>query len=309
MQDPQFEMPEFEKKTFADLRAFSKTPRGQWPAYYEVKTVVPEQEVEDVVVTYANHATFLVQTADYNILIDPIWSEYASPVSFAGPKRVHNPYIDFEDLPAIDYVLVTHSHYDHLDIPTLKKLNKRFAPEFVVGLELDKLLYRHLGKNTRVTALNWGQSVDLSAGQKIIFETAFHWSKRGLFDYNDTLWGSFVLELDGKTLYHSGDTGYWKHFAELGEKYDIDFAMLSLGDYEPRWFMKQSHMNPAEALKAMRDLGAESAVGMHFGTFQLASNSYQDVLDDFSSALSDSENADFDFVLPTDRDSIVYYLK
>ena len=149
----------------------------------------------------------------------------------------------------------------------------------------------------------------MSAGQKIIFETAFHWSKRGLFDYNDTLWGSFVLQLGGKTLYHSGDTGYWEHFAEFGEKYDIDFAMLSLGDYEPRWFMKQSHMNPAEALKAMRDLGAESAVGMHFGTFQLASNSYQDVLDDFENALSDSENADLDFVLPTDRDSIVYYLK
>jgi len=301
-QQPRFEMDGFAKKTSRDLREFMASERGLWPEYYDVESVVVDSNLENLRVTYVNHATFLLQSSKYNILIDPIWSDRASPVSFAGPKRVHNPYVAFEDLPAIDYVLITHGHYDHLDVPTLRKLKKSFDPVFVVGLGIENVLFSNLGTDTHVESLGWGEALDLPGLDAFIFETAFHWSKRGLFDYNDTLWGSFVVRLDGKTLYHAGDTGYWTHFKEIGSRYEIDLAMLPVGDYEPRWFMGQSHMNPLEAFDAMRDLGAASAVGMHFGTFQLASNSYQQVLDDFSVAAL--QNNDLDFVLPLSRDTL-----
>ena len=292
---PRFSIEGFEKKSFKDLRAFMNEPKGDWPDWVDVEQIVPSKR-SDFEITYINHATFLIQIDGVNILVDPIWSEFASPVQFAGPKRVHLPGVRFEDLPQIDLVLITHNHYDHLDINTITDLETNFAPKFVVGLEVDKYLRRKISKKINVSALNWGEVISFN-GVDIYFEKAFHWSKRSLFDYNDTLWGSFVIKGKNKTVYHSGDTGYSDHFKEIGDKYDIDFAMISVGDYEPRWFMQQSHINPREAFLAMQDLGAQRAVGMHFGTFQLASNSYQQVIDDFNT--QSLQFSDLDFVLPS----------
>jgi len=291
---PTFSIDGFEKKSLSELYNFMKTPKGEWPEEFEVNTVVPSL-VEGIKVTYVNHATFLIQINKKNILIDPIWSMYASPVQFAGPKRIHEPGINFDDLPRIDYVLITHNHYDHLDLSTLKKLYSVYEPKFLVGLELDKYLQKKIHKDLNVTSLNWGENF-VENDVEFVFEKAFHWSKRGMFDYNDTLWGSFVIKALGRTLYHAGDTGYSNHFKEIGEKYEIDFAMLPVGDYEPRWFMKQSHTTPLEAFTAMQELSARQAVGMHFGTFQLASNSYQKVFDDFNKA--SDKFPDLNFVLP-----------
>lgn len=292
---PKYSIDGFEQKSFVDLLGFMRSERGEWPTFMNVTQVKPTQLENEVKVTYVNHATFLIQLGAVNILIDPIWSEYAYPVQFTGPKRIHKPGIALGDLPPIDYVLITHNHYDHLDLGTLRSLEKAFQPQFLVGLDVDKYLVKKIHKNIKIQALNWGDSFVLD-GVEFFFEKAFHWSKRSLFDYNDTLWGSFVIKGFGKTLYHAGDTGYSDHFKEIGSKYSIDFAMIPVGDYEPRWFMKQSHMNPLEAFQSMQDLGALSAVGMHFGTFQLASNSYEQVFIDFDKASAKYQS--LNFVLP-----------
>ncbi|MHB8417003.1 MAG: MBL fold metallo-hydrolase [Myxococcales bacterium] len=220
-------------------------------------------------VTFINHSTALIQTAGLNILTDPIWSLRCSPVPWAGPKRVRPPGLRFEDLPPIDVVLVSHNHYDHLDLPTLRRLQESFHPRFVTGLGNGAVLGHADIPNP--TELDWWRSIDLAPGVRLTAVPAQHFSNRGLLDRNDTLWEGFVLEGPAGNAYFAGDTGYGPHFAEIRRRLGpIRLALLPIGAYRPEWFMAPVHLSPVQAAQAQRDLGAATAVAIHFGTFRLA---------------------------------------
>ncbi|MBU1238219.1 MBL fold metallo-hydrolase [Myxococcota bacterium] len=217
---------------------------------------------------FVNHASVLVQFDSLNILLDPVWSERVSPVSFAGPKRVRAPGIAFSQLPPIHGVLVSHDHYDHLDMPTLKRLKNRFNPLFVVPRGCAK---RFKGTGIiRVVELDWWQSTS-KIGAKIYVVPARHSSGRSLADRDRTLWGGFVILSRGGPIYFAGDTGYGKHFKMIRRRFGpVRFAVLPIGAYKPRWFMRTVHMDPADAVRAHRDLEALRSMAVHFGTFPLA---------------------------------------
>lgn len=289
------------QKNFIDLLKWRTTSNpGFWPQNISMQTLekLPEMPT-DFQIIYINHSSFLLRSSKYNILFDPIFSELASPVSFTGPKRIHPPTLDFDLLPHIDYVLISHNHYDHMDLKTLKRLYQKFNPIFLVGTNSAEYLKSKITNSLQVFDLAWGESFK-DTDLMITFEEAQHWSKRGLFDRNYMLWGSFVVNLDGKKIYHAGDTGYGDHFSNVFNKHGVfDFAMLPIGDYKPEWFMKISHMNPKEAFQAFKDLQAKNGFAMHFGTFQLADNSYQEVQDFFHA--ESLKNPNLNFKLPVSQ--------
>lgn len=259
-----------------------------WPEWVESPPgAKPPARVEGTAmrVTFVNHATVLVQAGGVNVLTDPIWSERASPLSFVGPKRVRAPGIRFEDLPPIDLVLISHNHYDHLDLETLRRLAGSHAALFVSGLGNDLLLRRHGVPGAR--ALDWGQSLTFH-GAKVTSVRNQHWSNRSLGDARETLWTAFVVETAAGRFYFAGDTGYGKHFAEVGARFPgLRLAILPIGAYKPEWFMSPMHEGPAEAVQAQRDLGAATAVAMHFGTFPLG----DDGIDEAPRALAEALKA------------------
>ncbi len=220
-----------------------------------------------MVVTFVGHATFLIQVAATNLLIDPVYSERASPVSFAGPRRVRAPGVRFDDLPAISLVLLSHNHYDHCDLATLRALDRRFQPRLVAPIGNGGLL-RSVGIR-QVEEIDWWQRAS-GAPLPVTLTPAQHFSARGMLDRNRALWGGFLIEAGGRRILFAGDSGYGPHFREIAARLGpIDLALLPIGAYEPRWFMKDIHMNPAEAVQAHLDLGARQSIAMHFGTFQL----------------------------------------
>ena len=222
-------------------------------------------------ISYVGHASLLLQTAGLNLLIDPVWSERASPFSFAGPKRVNDPGVAFEALPAIDAVLVSHNHYDHLDVATLARLAAAHRPRVVTPLGNDTIMRAHDAAIAAET-YDWHQRVVFSGGVAVTLVPVRHWSARGLFDRNRALWAAFVIETPAGRIFHVADSGYGegRHFRAARGRYGpFRLAVLPVGAYEPRWFMSPQHMNPAEAVKAFADSGAELALGHHYGTFQL----------------------------------------
>jgi L-ascorbate metabolism protein UlaG (beta-lactamase superfamily) len=268
--------------TVLKWRFFSRS-RIPWPAWISSPSVRKQiTDTDQLTWTFVNHATWLVQMDGLNMLTDPIWSRTAGPFSWLGPKRVRAPGIRLEDLPRIDAVLVSHNHYDHLDIPTLERLEARDHPLFIVGLGNASFL-RKFGLQ-KIQELDWWQSVHI--GQTAFhFVPARHWSRRGFYDTNKTLWGGYVLTGKTQTVYFAGDTGYGPHFKSIREKFPaIDIALLPIGAYEPRWFMSDSHMNPAEAVQASLDLAAKKSFGMHFGTFQLSEEAIHQPAEDVAQA-------------------------
>lgn len=245
--------------------------RAEWPEKVENKghpQIATAIEEGQAVLTFVNHATMLIQVDGLNILTDPIFSERCSPVSWAGPKRVRKPGIEFSALPKIDVVLVSHNHYDHLDIPTLTDLFKRDHPKFYVALGDGELLTNSGIKD--VIEMDWWEQVPLNDKYQLVFTPARHWSGRGLFDRFESLWGGFVVRGPKSQIYYSGDAGYSYHFKEIREKLGkMDLALLPIGADEPRWFMKDNHMNPEEAVLAHLDLQSKNSVGVHYGTFRL----------------------------------------
>jgi L-ascorbate metabolism protein UlaG (beta-lactamase superfamily) len=225
-----------------------------------------------LVVTMVGHATVLVQTRGLNILTDPIWAERASPFEFAGPKRVTAPGVDFDRLPRIDLVVVSHGHWDHLDVPTLKRLWARDRPLILVPLGHGRLLAEN---GIEARELDWGEEATVGTVTAVA-EPVYHWTSRWFTDRNRALWAGWSLLTPDGTLYFAGDTGYGDGaaFRAVQRHGPVRLALLPVGAYEPRWFMAAQHMNPAEAVKAMRDLGAERAIGIHWGTFQLTDEAW-----------------------------------
>ncbi|MBV6488502.1 MAG: MBL fold metallo-hydrolase [Pseudorhodoplanes sp.] len=256
------------------LRWWAANDKTRWPSWYPSPySDEPPARIAGSKwrLSYVGHASFLLQTAGLNILLDPVWSERASPVTFAGPRRRNDPGIAFENLPPIDAVLVSHCHYDHLDVETLSRLRRAFNPRIITPLGNDTIM-RGFDPEIRAEAYDWGDTVALSDGVAVTLAPMRHWSARHYLDRNKALWAAFVVATPGGKIYHVGDSGYGDghHFRTArGRLGPFRLAILPIGAYEPRWFMRDQHMNPSEAVQALRDCGAEHALAHHFGTFRL----------------------------------------
>ena len=218
--------------------------------------------------TWIGHSTLLIQYKGVNILTDPHLTQRASPFSFAGPKRYTSPGLSLDDLPIIDLILISHNHYDHLDELTIKTIIKNQPdkpPNIFVPLKLKQWFF-NLGI-TNITELDWQESIKFGEWE-VHAVPVQHWSARTPFDRNKTLWAGWVLETEGFRFFFAGDTGYSKDFKNLGEKFgQFDLAAIPIGAYEPRWFMKDAHVNPEEAVMIHQDINARYSVGIHWGTF------------------------------------------
>jgi L-ascorbate metabolism protein UlaG (beta-lactamase superfamily) len=238
-------------------------------------------------VTMVGHASMLIQVAGLNILTDPVWSERVSPFSFIGPKRVVAPGIDFADLPPIDIVLVSHNHYDHLDVATLKRLQQGHRPRFITPLGNDTIIRRAVA-DADIAVMDWGDSIEIGNGVRIDAEPCHHWSARGAGDRRMALWAAFVISTPVGRIYHVGDTGFHDgiNYRAAAVKYgSFRLAILPFGAYEPRWFMKGQHQDPDEAVQGMRLCNAAHVAGHHFATFQLTDEAIDDPVERLQVAL------------------------
>jgi L-ascorbate metabolism protein UlaG (beta-lactamase superfamily) len=256
-----------------------------WPAWVDYpQGPRPPRRVEgrSIRATFINHATVLIQAGGINILTDPHYSQRCSPLSFAGPRRVHAPGIAFEDLPPIDVVLLSHNHYDHLDIPTLERLVQAHPCTIVGGLEAGRDLPKAM--RPRLRELDWWGSLEL--GLKIHFVPEQHFSARSFHDRFRVLWGGFVVESPGGGIYFPGDTAYGAHFRLTRERLGpMRLAVMPIGAYAPRWFMKEVHMIPEEAVRAFHDLECAQALAVHWGCFQLTEEPIGEPVQRLKSAL------------------------
>jgi L-ascorbate metabolism protein UlaG (beta-lactamase superfamily) len=238
-------------------------------------------------VTFVNHATVLLQMSGTNILTDPIWSKRASPLSWIGPRRVRPPGIRFEDLPPIHAVIISHNHYDHFDLPTLIRLRNKHNPVFVVQLGNKPLLVEK-GFN-KVVELDWWQKTTITPGTSIHSVPAQHFSSRGFFDRNATLWGGYIIDGPGGEVFFAGDTGKGRHFDDIRKHYaPIRLALLPIGAFRPEWFMKEAHMSPSQAIDAHLQLRAKTSMAIHFGTFHLGDDGETEPVERWQNAIREN---------------------
>lgn len=264
------------------------------------KTFAESPENDAIEVTWLGHSTFVIRIDDKVILTDPIFSDRASPVSFAGPKRYVPHAMDYSllhtVLPQIDAVVISHNHYDHLDEASIELLGDK--PHYMVPLKLGKW-FDDVGIDAdKVTEFDWWQSETIN-GIKIQALPSQHWSARGLFDRNETLWASWALTVGDKTIWFAGDTGYNEFdFNEIGQRLStpIDLALIPIGAYEPRDFMGPQHVNPEEAVKIHQDVKAKKSIGMHWGTFPLTAEEPIRPVEDLSSARKKYGLSSSDFI-------------
>ncbi|WEK54894.1 MAG: MBL fold metallo-hydrolase [Candidatus Cohnella colombiensis] len=228
-----------------------------------------QQNRKESSITWIGHSTFLIQMAGLNIVTDPVWAR-----RMAFRKRLRPPGIELHDMPSTDVVLISHSHYDHLHVSSLRRL--RGAKKLIVPSGLrKKLMTRGF---LRVEELQWWEQT-IYHGVKITFVPAQHWTRRNPWDMNTSHWGGWVLEYDqGPTIYFAGDSGYFKGFKDIGRRFKIDIALMPIGAYDPEWFMSSHHVSPEEAIQAFIDVGAKFFIPMHYGAFKLADDTPSDAL-------------------------------
>ena len=258
-----------------------------WPRSVPVVPARPAARVDGLRITGVGHSTMLIQVAGRNLLTDPVWSERASPFPLAGPRRVTAPGIRFADLPPIDAVLLSHCHYDHLDLPTLKRLHRRHAPLFAMPLGTDTIV-REAIPGARMVVGDWFDRLVLAPGLATTLTPSQHWAARWPSDARRMLWCGHLLETGAASVWFAGDTAYGDGAifpairARLGAQ---DVALIPIGAYEPRGFMRGSHTNPEEAVRIMRDVGAARALGIHWGTFRLSGEAWDAPRADLEAAL------------------------
>ncbi|RJF90372.1 MBL fold metallo-hydrolase [Sphingomonas cavernae] len=251
--------------------------RPPWPARVAVTPAIPATRVEgdQMVATWVGHATVLIQTQGLNILTDPIWSDVAGPFNVAGPRRVAAPGIRFEDLPPIDLVLVSHNHYDHMDLPTLKKLWDRDRPLIVTSLGNDTVIR---GSGAEAKAVDWGTRLPVKPGIDVVVTRNHHWGSRWGTDRNRALWSSFTVITPAGNIFFAGDTGPgdMKWPAEAAKYGPVRLAIIPIGAFrfEPGQMMTGSHIGPKEAVDVFAGLGASNGLPIHWGTFRLSYEAY-----------------------------------
>ena len=251
---------------FADIMRLmwtggSRPSNGDADRIPMLRSGLPALSASDTALTWVGHATYLVRMSGVTVLVDPVWSTRIPGV----PRRLTSPGVAFSDLPRPDAILISHNHYDHLDEPTIRRF-ERTTPVLVPAKLGD--WFRRRGF-TEVIELDWWESAEV-ADLTFDFAPAQHWSRRSVRDTCRALWGSWIITGRNDRLYHGGDTGHGPHLAEIGDRYpNIDVAMLPIGAYAPRWFMRPMHMNPEEAVQALGDLGAKRMASMHWSTFAL----------------------------------------
>ncbi len=250
---------------------------------------------------FINHATVLLQIDGVNVLTDPIWSEFASTYPYLGPRRYHEPGIRLQDLPPIDLVLISHSHYDHLDLATLKQLQAHSDPLILMGLG-NAYLLEGAGL-TRFQELNWWEGAEVM-GLRINSVPAQHASMRASHGYDRTLWAGYVIEGQGGPVFFAGDTGYGPHYEHIREFFGpMRLSLLPIGAYKPRWFMRDNHMSPADALQAYFDLESAAGMGIHFGTFNVADDGQYEAAEEMTRLLAEGERIDISFWIPEPGES------
>lgn len=234
--------------------------------------------------SFIGHSSFLLQVKGINIITDPVFSERSSPLSFFGPRRYRKPGIEFKNLPHIDLVLITHNHYDHMDIPTIKALYEKSNPLFLVPLGNASIIKSHL-PNAKITEMDWKDFIEYK-DIKVHMIEARHWSSRFVFDENKALWGGFVLEKNNKQICFMCDTGYDKDlFESIASRFNnVILSMIPIGAYKPHWIMSDSHITPEEAVKCHIDLKSKKSIAMHFGTFKLADETFDEQIEDLNNA-------------------------
>ncbi|HEX4768107.1 MAG TPA: MBL fold metallo-hydrolase [Lichenihabitans sp.] len=258
---------------FGDLLRWRRERRpAAWPqprAGELRRAVPPRPSSGEMLLTFIGQSTVLIQTESCTLLTDPIFSDRASPVGFAGPRRMRPPGLALAAMPKIDIVLLSHNHYDHMDLRSLAWLDRHWWPLIVTGLGNGRVL-RRAGLERVVELDWWDRAPSLPVdGIEVTFVPAQHWSSRTGFDRRRSLWGGHVIRTPAGTLFFAGDSGYGPHFAEIGRRFAIDLALLPIGAYEPRWFMQAQHMNPDDAVMAHADLKARQSHAVHWGTFRL----------------------------------------
>jgi L-ascorbate metabolism protein UlaG (beta-lactamase superfamily) len=238
-------------------------------------------------VTFVNHATLLLQMDSLNILTDPIWSERASPVRWAGPERHAPPGIRFEDLPPIDVVLISHNHYDHMDLPTLRRLVAAFHPRIVTGLGNAAYLARNGVPGAQ--DVDWWKSVALAKSVRVTGVPAQHWSARTVSDKWRTLWLGFVIESESGPVYFAGDTGFGAFLTMIRDRFGpLRLALLPIGPVRPRRSMAPRHMSGSDAVRAYELLDVSTAIAMHFGTFRQGEDVDGEAVDSLARAVEDA---------------------
>jgi len=277
---------------FTDLLKWQLSgERSKWPAAnpspFEPTEPAARIDGGGLRLTMVGHSTLLIQTAGLNILTDPVWSPRVSPLSFAGPRRVNPPGIAFSQLPPIDLVLVSHNHYDHLDLATLKRLKAKHDPLVLTPLGNDAIIDSAV-PGMRITAHDWGECVEIAKDIAVHVEPVHHWSARGARDRRMALWAGFVVETPAGKIYFAGDTGFHggANYRLMAEKHGgFRLAILPIGAYEPRWFMAPQHQNPEEAVQGMRLCNAAHAAGCHWGTFHLTDEPIDEPVQKLAEAL------------------------
>jgi L-ascorbate metabolism protein UlaG (beta-lactamase superfamily) len=276
-------------RTWREVLQWRCTSRfAPWPRWVELKPrpTPPALQAGQVRATWINHATFLIETDVGNFLTDPVYSKRCGPFGLAGPRRVHAPGVAFDDLPRIDAVLLSHDHYDHCDLATLRRLQRRHRPFAITPLGNGDLLAR--AGFTRVVELDWWQSHGESEALRVTVTPTQHWSNRLSGRRYQRLWGGFFVETGARKIFFVGDTAYQaEHFKNVRERCgEPDLAVIPIGAYAPRWFMSTQHCNPAEAVAIHREVGSHQSVAMHWGTFQLTDEARDDPPRELGAALA-----------------------
>ena len=253
--------------------------RSRWPKIVPARAgIKPAPSVSGLRITCIGHSSLLIQVAKVNLLVDPVWSERASPFRFLGPRRRNAAAVALQDLPPIHAVLVTHNHYDHMDLMTSKLLWKAHRPRFFVPLGNDSILRSAIG-DVSVTAIDWWDNFDLSPTVRVTCVPSYHWSSRGIRDHRMALWGGFFLEAPQCSIYCAGDTAYGNGaiFSEIASRLGSPaVAVLPIGAYAPRWFMRTQHADPEEAVQIAKLCGAHHMLGVHWKTFPLTDEPYDE---------------------------------
>ncbi len=287
-------------KGFKDVLTWSfNRDQGEWKkieslaVYPEIQNRLNDGEWK---VTFVNHSTFLLQIGEMNILTDPIWSERTSPVQFAGPQRFVPPGIKFEGLPPIDVVIISHNHYDHLDVSTVKRLEKEHSPQFYTPLGVSQFL---IDLGIKISHdMDWWEETGISDSIGLVCVPAQHFSGRGTFDRDKTLWAGFVIKTNSGKIYFAGDTGYGEFFKTIGDRLGpFELSMIPIGAYKPSWFMSPIHISPQEAVKVHQDVRSKKSISMHFGTFPLADDGIDDPTNDLKKGLKMYGVSEEDFLV------------